>query len=98
MRSISRRGGSGEIHRDKLVRRLYRADLVDDGCRLDAHDYIAAERRPFRSIALRLASLAVRVRHLHDCALHDRAHGRYALRSRWLMSMSKQGAKRRKRP
>jgi hypothetical protein len=32
---------------------------------------VALERRPLRSVALRLAPLAVRIRRLHDCALVD---------------------------
>src|SRR5215469_2618229 len=61
----------GEVHRDQPVRRLCRADVGDDGRRLVRYYLVALERRPLRSVALRLAPLAVRIRRLHDCALVD---------------------------
>src|SRR5215472_13015555 len=61
----------GEVYGDQPVRRLCRADVGDDGRRLVRHYLVALERRPLRSIALRLAPLAVRVRRLYDRALLD---------------------------
>src|SRR6516162_4763231 len=61
----------GEVYRDQPVRRLCRADVGDDGRRLVHHYLVALERRPLRSVALRLAPLAIRVRRLHDRALLD---------------------------
>src|SRR6516165_11485943 len=61
----------GEVHRDQPFRRLCRADVGDDGRRLVRHYLVALECRPLRSVALRLAPLAVRIRDLHDRALLD---------------------------
>jgi hypothetical protein len=42
---------------------------------------VASERRPLRSVALRLAPLAIRVHRLYDRALVDGARGRCAMSS-----------------
>src|SRR5215471_16271706 len=65
----SKQERQGEVYRDQPVRRLCRADVGDDGRRLVRHYLVALERRPFRAVAVRLASFAVRVRGLHDRAL-----------------------------
>ncbi len=90
-------GGPGEVHRDQFVRRLCRADLADDGCRLGGHDLAAAVCRPFRLAALCLAPLAVRVRRLHDRALVDGPRHRGAVSSRCPISTPNRGARRRRR-
>src|SRR6516164_6595336 len=61
----------GEVYRDQPVWRLCRADVGDDGRRLVRHYLVALECRPLRSVALRLAPLAVPVRGLHDRAVLD---------------------------
>src|SRR6516225_10143816 len=76
----------GEVYRDQPVRRLCRADVGDDGRRLVRNYLVALERRPLRSVALRLAPLALRFRGLHDRALLNGPRHR---RLSWPCRMSK---------
>ena len=71
MLTISRLESPGEVYRNQPVRRLRRADVVDDGRRVCDHDRAEAVRRPVWFVALRLAPVAVRVFGLHDRALRD---------------------------
>ena len=85
----------GEVRRDRPVRRLCRADLVDDGRRLDRHDRVAPVRRPFRPVALCLAPGAVCVRGLHDRAVVDgpcSPHAEFAMSDVETKSRARSGA------
>jgi hypothetical protein len=64
----STRERASEVHRDRRVRRLRCADVVNDRCGLARYDSSAPGCRPFRIVALRLAPGSVRV-----CRLFDRA-------------------------
>src|SRR6516164_2246676 len=69
----------GEVFRDQPLWRLCRADVGDDGRRLGDYDRVAVVCCPFRSVALRLAPLAIRLRRSRDRALVDGAARRGAL-------------------
>ena len=79
MLPISRLETPGEVYRNQPVRRLRRADVVDDGRRVGGHDRAAAVRRPIWFVALRLAPFTVRVFGLHDRTLDDGSRDRSAL-------------------
>src|SRR5215471_13195847 len=83
----------GEVYRDQPVRRLCRADIGDDGCGLGDHDRVAVVCCPFRSVALRLAPLAIPLRRSRDRALLDGAARRRALSPPWPMSKPNRSVK-----
>src|SRR5262249_27650500 len=65
-----------EVQRDRRVRRLCCADVVDDGCRLGHHDHPAPACEPPWLAAARLASGLVRVRRLYNRAFVDDDYNR----------------------
>src|SRR5262249_16114042 len=62
-----------DVHRDRPVGCLRRADRVADYRGMVFYDRTAPDHRPFRPAALRLASGAVRVRRPYHCAIIDGA-------------------------
>src|SRR6516165_1453647 len=76
MARISTQEKALDVPRDRPARRLRRADLVADHRRVVRYDRVAPNRGSFRVAAPRLASLAVRVRALHNRAILDRARHR----------------------
>src|SRR5262249_27300681 len=76
MARISTQEKALDVPGDRFARRLRCADLVADRCRVVRYDRVAPNRGSFRDAAPRLASLAVRVRGLHNRAILDRARHR----------------------
>src|SRR5215475_11042369 len=76
MARISTQEKALDVPGDRFARRLRRADLVADHRRVVRYDRVAPNGGSFRVAAPRLASLAVRVRGLHNRAILDRARHR----------------------
>src|SRR5262249_62047475 len=76
MARISTQEKALDVPRDRPARRLRCADLVADHRRVVCYDRVAPNRGSFRVAAPGLASLAVRVRGLHNRAILDRARHR----------------------
>src|ERR1700720_4201778 len=83
-----------EVHRERRVRRLCRADVVDDGRGLARHDRTAPGCEPFRLVALCLASGSVFFCRLYDRAFVDYDYHR-AVSSPWTILKQKRRAARR---